>query len=100
MKTPDRITLIYSDGVAEYDPVTGDYTEPEESSETVPCLANFISQKKVFESYGSRDDKVLVVRFLQPPKPFVAAVFKDKRFSPIEEADVPIKGAFHLKMEV
>ena len=99
MKTSDRITLIYSEEVPEYDPITGEYTEPQETTQIVPCLANFISQKKAFELYGSREEKVLVVRFLQVPKAFTAAVLEGKRFLPIEKMDLPIKGAIHLKME-
>lgn len=100
MRTNNRITLIYSNGVSEYDPATGEYSEPEEDSKTVPCLANFISQKLAFELYGSREEKILAVRFLQLQKSFQSAIFEGKRYKPIEEMDIPTKTAIHLKLEV
>lgn len=97
MKTPHRIELIRSESVAQYDPVTDSYTEPESHGVIVPCLVNYITQAKAFEEYGSREEKILICRFMQEQKPFLKAKYNDKTYVPIEAIDAPIKGAVRLK---
>ena len=94
MKTPHTITLISSGGLV-YDPVTDDYTQSIGEQAEYACFANFISQTKVFELYGNRTDKVLIARFMQPPKPFKKAMFKGESFVPIEQTDAT-KTAYRL----
>lgn len=95
MKTPHTITLITS-GESVYDPVTDDYTQSIGEQAEYACFANFISQAKVFELYGNRTDKVLIARFMQPPKQFKKAMFKGESFVPIEQTDAT-KTAYRLK---
>lgn len=95
MKTPHTITLINSGGLV-YDPVTDDYIQDIGEQADYACFANFISQAKVFELYGNRTDKVLIARFMQPPKPFQKAIFKGESFVPIEQTDAT-KTAYRLK---
>ena len=97
MKTPHSIELIYGDGKREYDPILDEYIEGASESVKVPCLANFVSQERVFELYGDRIDRVLIVRFSQEQKPFKRAKFDDRTFVPIEAIDAPIKGAVRLR---
>lgn len=102
MRTPDGITLIekvrsvYDPDKDEYQYV-GNYFPEEESY--VSCMATFMSYKKVFETYGWREEKVLVVRFNHEVQPFEAAVFYDEIYEPIEKLTMPItpKASVHLK---
>lgn len=95
MKTPHRITLIRG-GQTVYDPVFDEYVTTTREESTLPCLANHISQAKVFELYGSRTDKVMIARFMQPQEKFDKAIFNGETYVPIEQTDAP-KMAYRLK---
>lgn len=95
MKTPHRITLIRSTGTV-YDPELDEYVTTTGDKVTLPCFANHISQAKVFELYGNRTDKVMIVRFMQPQDKFDKAIFNGQTYVPIEQTDAP-KMAYRLK---
>lgn len=98
MKTPHRINLILTEGTQKYNPRTGTFeTTDGERLNDVPCLVNYISQAKVFEEYGDRNNRVIIARFMQEQPPFEQAEYDGKRFEPIERIDAPIKGAIRLK---
>ena len=98
MKTPHTITLIYGEQERpKYDPVTGTYKPVEGTLKETPCFANYVTQERVFEQYGDRKHRVLVVRFNQEQKPFTEAVYNGKTYRPIEQIDAPIKGAVRLR---
>ncbi|MDK7187930.1 hypothetical protein [Facklamia hominis] len=97
MKTPQTITLKYADSIERYDPITDTYTGSETRLVEIPCLANYLSQERIFELYGDRTNRVLVVRFNQEQVPFKEAIYQGRTFVPIESIDAPIKGAVRLK---
>lgn len=97
MKTPHRITLVRGSSPPKYNPVTDSYDGSGGSQTTVPCLVNFISQAKVFELYGSRNEKIMICRFQQEQKPFQSAIYDDGKYIPMDQIDAPIKGAVRLK---
>lgn len=97
MKTPQTIILKYANKIERYDPITDTYTSFESRLVETPCLANFISKERIFELYGDRVNRVLVVRFNQEQAPFKEAIYQGRTFVPIESIDAPIKGAVRLK---
>lgn len=97
MKTPHTIKLIRQT-IREYDPITDTYTGGNVESKEIPCLANYISQERVFELYGDRQRKILVVRFSQEQEPFDKAEFDGLTFVPTERIDAPIKGSVRLEL--
>lgn len=97
MKTPHRITLVRGSSPPKYNPVTDSYDGSGGSQTTVPCLVNFISQAKVFELYGSRNEKIMICRFQQEQKPFQYAIYDGSRYEPLDAIDAPIKGSVRLK---
>lgn len=98
MKTPHKITLIYSEeSYAEYNWRTGEYEEVGKGFELqVPCLFNFISQEQQFRSYGSKQEKMAIVRFMQEQDPFARARYKGDLYKPYDAIDAPVKGAVRL----
>ena len=98
MKTPHTITLIYGDDlVPEYNWETGEYEETGEVFEIqVPCLFNFISQEQVWRDYGSKHERMAIVRFMQEQEPFAQARYKDDLYKPYDAIDAPVKGAVRL----
>lgn len=97
MKTPHRIDLITEERTA-YNPRTGEHEELTKLvNRNIPCLINYISQAKVFEMYGDRNNRVIVARFMQEQAPFVKAEWQGRTFVPIETIDAPIKGSIRLK---
>lgn len=97
MKTPDLISLTTFSGPRRYDALTDTYKTRDEETIQVPCFVSRVSKRQVFEMYGSREDNVISVRFMQPVKPFEKAVFRGKTYKPIETIDGPIKEAIRLK---
>lgn len=97
MKTPHTITLYRRTGKPKYDPITDTHTEPYDEGKQTPCLANYVAQERVFELYGDRNRRVLIVRFNQEQPPFDRAEYQGRYFVPIEHMDAPIKGAVRLK---
>ena len=97
MKTPHRIALVRGTTAPRYNPVTDSYDEGKGSEAIVPCLVNFISQAKVFELYGSRNEKIMICRFQQEQEPFQYAIYDGSRYEPLDAIDAPIKGAVRLK---
>ena len=97
MKTPHRIKLVRGDTVPKYNPETDSYEQVEGEAEEVACLVNFISQAKVFEAYGNRNEKVMICRFQQEQKPFQSATYEGSKYEPLDQIDAPIKGAVRLK---
>ena len=102
MKTPHTITLIYGEEPQKvFNPITGEYEEQgEDTMLTVPCLLNFITQEQQFIQFGTRNEKIAIVRFNQEQEPFQRARFKDELFVPIDQIDAPIKGAVRLRRVV
>lgn len=102
MKTPDVIMII-ENMRSIYDPDKDEFRHIEthylEEESYVGCMATFMSQKKVFETYGWREEKVLVVRFNHEVQPFEVAIFYDEIYEPIEKLAMPItpKASVHLK---
>ena len=98
MKTPHTITLIYGEeSEPEYNWKTGEYEEVSGGFELqVPCLFNFISQEQQFRSYGSKHEKMAIVRFMQEQEPFTHARYKDDLYKPYDAIDAPVKGAVRL----
>lgn len=98
MKTPHRITLIRGDDVVgKYDPITDSYKSSEVEEDTVPCHINFIKQAKVFEEYGTRNEKIMICRFMQIQKPFKQAIYNNELYEPLEKLNAFFKGAIRLK---
>ena len=97
MKTPHTIRLYTGDTTPVWNPEIGDYEVPASASKLVPCFANYISQARVFELYGSRTDRIIIVRFSQEQEPFDKAEIFGKIFVPMDQIDAPIKGAVRLK---
>lgn len=98
MKTPHTIELYFDEATEpQYDPVTDSYISDTESPVIVPCFANYISQAKVFELYGSETERVLIARFMQEQPPFVKARIFGKLFRPVDSIDAPVKGAVRMK---
>lgn len=97
MKTPHLINLYKRIGKSQYDPVTDTYTDHYSGPIRTHCLANYISQQRVFEMYGDRVSRVLIARFNQAQEPFDLAEYDGRTFKPIETLDAPIKGAVRLK---
>lgn len=104
MKTPHRITLIRGESTQQYDPVNDTYSTTNSEQTIVPCLVNFISQAKVFQEYGSRQEKIMICRFMREQKPFSKAYYVDHNnsantgyYEPLDAIDAPIKGAVRLK---
>ena len=98
MKTPQTITLIYSgESYTEYNWRTGEYEEVGEGFELqVPCLFNFISKEQQFREYGTKQERMAIVRFMQEQEPFTHARYKDDLYKPYDAIDAPIKGAVRL----
>lgn len=97
MKTPHRITLLRGEATSNYDPVTDSYSTGEIQEQEVPCLINFISQARIVELYGIRNGKIMICRFQQEQQPFDYAIYKNERYTPLDEVGTPIKGAIRLK---
>ena len=99
MKTPHSLVLIRGESIPpRYDPVTDTYNDAVAPQRvTVPCMANHISQAKVFEEYGNRTEKILIARFNQEQAPFNQAEYQGGVYVPIEQIDAPIKGSVRLK---
>lgn len=97
MKTPHTIELVFGEGGSKLDPITGDYVENDIQSKRVPCLANYLTQAKVFELYGSREVRVLVCRFNQPQEPFIRAYYDGRVFVPLERLEAPIRSSVRLQ---
>ena len=97
MKTPHRITLIRGDTTERYNPVTDTYEAGDVSKEVVPCFVNRVTNAKVFEAYGSRNEKVMICRFQQEQEPFQYASYEGSKYEPLDQIDAPIKGAVRLK---
>ena len=98
MKTPHEILLIRGEtSEPVFNPVTGGFDQGDSEKETVPCLFQYLSKAKQFEQYGSRDDRVAVVRFNQEQEPFNKAKHNNRTFVPIESIDAPVKGSVRLK---
>lgn len=97
MKTPHRIILIRGEATPKYNPTTDRYDESPGNETVVPCLVNVISQAKVFEAYGSRNEKIMICRFQQAQEPFQVALYQGERYEPLDQIDAPIKGAVRLK---
>lgn len=97
MKTPHRIALVRGSTVPKYNPATDSYDEGKGVEVIVPCLVNFISQAKVFELYGSRNEKIMICRFQKEQEPFNYAIYKGSRYEPIDQIDATIKGSVRLK---
>ena len=97
MKTPHKIKLVRGgDSTPVYDPITDEYEQSEGEEVLVPCLVNAITQARVFEEYGNRQDMVIIARFNQPQEPFHTAYFDGSTYKPIEAIDAP-KSAIRLK---
>ena len=98
MKTPHTITLIYGEeSEPEYNWKNCENETVGEALETqVPCLFNFISQEQQFRSYGSKQEKMAIVRFMQEQEPFTHARYKDDLYKPYDAIDAPVKGAVRL----
>lgn len=97
MKTPHRITLVYSEGKTTFDPITGKYESGAMISMEVPCFINFPTKQTQFEQYGSREENILIARFNHEPEPFTKAIYKGKTYAPIEELDAPVKGSIRMR---
>ena len=97
MKTPHTIKLYERNGAPRYDPITDTYSDDYTLIREIPCLANYISKQRVFELYGDRTNRVIIVRFAQEQQPFDRAEFDGRAFVPVEAIDAPIKGAVRLK---
>ena len=97
MKTPHRIALFRGGSVPKYNPETDSYDEIQGAEVIVPCLVNFISQAKVFDLYGSRNEKIMICRFQQEQEPFQSAIYEGSKYEPFDAIDAPIKGAVRLK---
>ena len=97
MKTPHTIRLFRQYEERRFNPITGEYEGGDSDAKEVPCLANYISQQRVFEMYGDRVNRVLIARFNQAQEPFDLAEYDGRTFKPIETLDAPIKGAVRLK---
>ena len=97
MKTPHLINLYKRTSKRQYDPITDTYTDHYSGPVRTHCLANYISQQRVFELYGDRVNRVLIARFNQPQEAFDKAEFDGRTFKPIETIDAPIKGAVRLR---
>ena len=79
-----------------YNPVTDEYEQSKGEEALVPCLVNVITQARVFEEYGNRQDMVIIARFNQPQQPFHTAHFDGSTYKPIEAIDAP-KAAIRLR---
>lgn len=99
MKTPHRITLVRSKGVAKYNPVTDTYDNQAEQTEVVPCFVNFIQKAKVFELYGNRTDVVMICRFQQEQEPFLYAIYDGFKYELIDSTEAS-KCSVRLKRTV
>jgi len=99
MKTPHRITLVRSKGVAKYNPVTDTYDSQTEQSVVVPCFVNFIQKAKVFELYGNRSDVVMICRFQQEQEPFLYAIYDGFKYEQIDSVEAS-KCSVRLKRTV
>ena len=97
MKTPHRIKLVRGGTAPKYNPKTDSYDEIKGAETIVPCLVNFISQAKVFELYGNRNEKIMICRFQQEQEPFSHAIYDGSKYEPLDAIDAPIKGAVRLK---
>lgn len=97
MKTPHKIKLLRGEVTPRYNPVTNSYDNGNVHEEVIPCFINYITHEKVFENYGSRSERVIVVRFKQEVEPFTEAIYNGKRYEPIERLDFKFKGSIRLK---
>ena len=97
MKTNQTIELISSEAVEEYDPLTGLYSTPSNSSKKVRSLVTRLTQKQAFEMYGTRENKFIVARFEQPQSKFSKAIFNDEVYFPVEEVGNIRKDSVILK---
>lgn len=97
MKTPHMIKLYERNGAPRYNPIADTYSDDYRLINETPCLANYISQQRVFELYGDRTNRIIIVRFAQEQLPFDKAEFDGRTFIPIEAIDALIKGAVRLK---
>ena len=79
-----------------YNPVTDEYEQEKGEEVLVPCLVNAITQARVFEEYGNRQDMVIIARFSQPQDDFHTAYFEGATYKPIEAIDAP-KAAIRLR---
>ncbi|CYU01785.1 hypothetical protein HO639_00965 [Streptococcus suis] len=97
MKTPHRITLIRGEVAPRYNPETNGYDEIKGNETVVPCLVNFISQARVLKEYGNQTDVIMICRFQQAQEPFRSAIYDGSKYVPMDQIDVPIKGAVRMK---
>lgn len=97
MKTPHRIILVRGGSdTPVYDPITDTYTQGKGKETLTACLVNAITQARVFEEYGNRQDIIIIARFNQPQEPFHTAFFDGSKYKPIEAIDAP-KSAIRLR---
>ncbi len=79
-----------------YNPITDEYEQSKGNEAVIPCLVNAITQARVFEEYGNRQDMVIIARFNQPQEDFHTAYFDGSTYKPIEAIDAP-KAAIRLR---
>lgn len=97
MKTPHRIKLVRGgSSTPVYNPITDTYEQEKGEELLTHCLVNKITQARVFEEYGNRQDVVIIARFNQPQEPFHTAYFDGETYKPIEAIDAP-KAAIRLR---
>ena len=76
--------------------ITDTYEQANGVEVLTPCLVNAITQARVFEEYGNRQDMVIIARFNQPQEAFHTAYFDGSTYKPIEAIDAP-KAAIRLR---
>lgn len=98
MKTPHTITLFHGkEPSKKYNPKTGQLeSNGTTTPKKVPCFFNLISQQQVWKEYGSKNQKMAIVRFNQEQAPFIRAEYKGETYKPYDSIDAPIKGAVRL----
>lgn len=97
MKTPHRIDLHYKSNVA-YDPLNIDYNESlTEKLTSIPCLVNAVSKVQLMKEYGTYNEQVIIVRFLQKKPRFDYAMYKGDKYIIEDGIDAPIKDAYRLR---
>lgn len=97
MKTPHTITLVFdSQSEPTFNPVTGEFEQGASETKEVPCFLNFITQEQQFREYGTRGNRIAIVRFQQPQGAFTHVIYKDAKYKPIEAIDAP-KSAIRIQ---
>lgn len=97
MKTPHTIELFEDLGAPKFNPILGDYKPSEGTSKKFPCLVNFMSKEKQFEEYGSRENEIIIVRFISEVPKFRKARFQGRTYMLFEESFTPRKRAFRMQ---